>query len=137
MSSAKLAVACGLAAVALSACGIAAKPVAGTIAPGATSAGRARVDDPRTTKTNYLKCLRQDHLQVTEVGKDGLQVGSLPAGPTIVFEPTPGITEGLQIQGVAQARGAEVISSELLYPHGGSDKELKKIETCLDTGVKG
>ena len=62
MSSAKLAVACGFAALALSACGTAAKPVAGS--PGvATSPGtRGKIDDPRTTMNNHLACIRARRL---------------------------------------------------------------------------
>ncbi len=135
MPSAKLAVVSGLVALALSACGIATKSVAGTIHASAPSTSRGRVDDPRTTKTNYLTCLRQHHLPVAEVGSTGLQVGSLPAGPTIDFAPTPGVAEGLQITG--QAQGAEVISSALLYPNEASGPELKQIEDCLATGISG
>lgn len=135
MPSAKLAVVSGLAALALSACGIAAKPVAGTIHATAQSTGRARVDDPRTTKTNYVTCLTQHHLPVAKVGGTDLQVGSLPAGPTIHFAPTPGAAEALQIEG--QSTGAEVISSALLYPNAASDQELKPIEDCLTKGISG
>jgi hypothetical protein len=125
MSSAKLAVACGFAALALSACGSAAKPVAGS--PGvATSPGtRGKIDDPRTTKNNHLACIRQDGLQVAEVGNTDLQIGAPPGGQA----------QGAQIVGTVQ--GAEVIGSALLYPNQGSDAELSKIEACLAQGVTG
>ncbi len=135
MSSAKLAVACGLAALALSACGSAAKPVAGS--PGvATNPGtRGKIDDPRTTKNNHLACIRQDGLQVAEAGNTDIQIGTPPGGPLIHFEPTAGQAQGAQIAGTAQ--GAEVIGNALLYPNQGSDAELAKIENCLAQGVTG
>ncbi|MGI8902857.1 MAG: hypothetical protein ACR2IP_04200 [Solirubrobacteraceae bacterium] len=135
MPSAKSAVLAGLAALALSACGVAAKPLAGTIHATAPATNRGRVDDPRTTKTNYVTCLTQHHLPVAKVGATGLQVGSLPGGPTIDFAPTPGAAEARSIEG--QAQGAEVISSALLYTNAGSDEELKQIEDCLVKGISG
>jgi hypothetical protein len=135
MSSAKLAVACGFVALALSACGSVAKPVAG--GPGvATRPGtRGKIDDPRTTKTNHVACLRQDGLQVAEVGNVDLQIGTPPGGPLVHFEPTAGQAQGAQIAGTVQ--GAEAIGSALLYPNQGSDAELSKIEACLAQGVTG
>ena len=135
MSSAKLAALAGAAAVVLSACGSSAKPLAGTVHPSATPISRGRIDDPRTTKNNHLACLRQAHLPAVKVGSTGLQVGSLPAGPTIDFAPTPGIAQGDAIRN--QTPGAEVIGSALLYPNQASDRELKKIEDCLTKGVTG
>jgi hypothetical protein len=130
MSSAKLAVAAGLAALSLSACGSAAKPVAGT--PQAAVTTRKGLDDPRT---KHLKCIRQDHLAVVRVGTAGLQVGALPSGPSITFEPTPGAAQELQIDG--QVENAEAIGSALLYPHQASDAVLAKVEDCLALGVTG
>jgi hypothetical protein len=124
MSSAKLAALSGLAALALSACG------ASTTTP-----NRGRIDDPRTSQSNHVKCMLKAHLPVVKVGRTDLQVGALPAGPTVHFAPTPGLAQGLQING--QVQGAEVIGSALLYPNQASDNELSKIETCLAQGVKG
>lgn len=135
MSSAKLAVLLGLTALGLSACGTTSKPLAGTLHPATQPLGRGRIDDPRTAVTNHVACLRQDHLPAVKAGSTNLQVGPLPGGPTIDFAPTPGIAQGLQIEG--QAQGAEVIGSALLYPNQGSDKELKQIESCLAKGVLG
>jgi hypothetical protein len=115
-----------LSALALSACGTAVKPATGS---------RGRIDDPRTTKNNHVRCLRDDHLPVQEVGQTGLQIGALPAGPTVVFAPTPGAAQAQQIQ--AQEQGAEVIGSALLYPNQASDSELQTIEDCLAKGVSG
>jgi hypothetical protein len=126
MPSAKLAVTLAAAGIALSACGGSALPPAG---------GRGRVDDPRTAKNDHVQCLRQAHLPVQEVGSTGLQIGSLPAGPTVVFAPTPGAAQAQQLQ--AEEQGAEVIGSALLYPNDGSDSELGAIETCLGQGVSG
>lgn len=127
MSLAKLVMASCLAVLALAACGSTA------VHPG--NAGRGRVDDPRTTQVNHVKCMRQDHLPVEEVGRTGLQIGALPAGPTVVYAPTSGAAQADQIQG--QAQGAEVIGSALLYPNQAPDAELNQIETCLAQGVSG
>jgi hypothetical protein len=133
MSFAKLTLACGLAATTLAACASAVKPVAGTLASTGKPLGRGVVDDPRTHQPNYVKCLQsKEHLPVQKVGPTDLQIGPLPAGPTIHFAITPGIAEGLQI--TAKEQSAEVINSALLYPNQASDTELKKIEDCLSTG---
>jgi hypothetical protein len=110
----------------LSACGSAVKPTTGS---------RGRVDDPRTTKNNRVKCIQQARLPVQEVGRTGLQIGPLPAGPTVVFAPTPGAAQAQQIQ--AEEQGAEAIGSALLYPNQGPDPELEAIEACLAKGVSG
>ena len=134
MRSAKLVVASGLAALALSACGsISCLP---TSASG-TAVGRGRTEDPRSTKNNHVECLRQKALPVTEIGPNKVQVGSWPAGPTVVFTPTPGTAQADQIQGLRWAQSAEVIGSALLFPNQGSDSELGKIEKCIAHGVSG
>jgi hypothetical protein len=140
MSYAKLAAACGLIAVALvvSACGIQAKPVAGTPHASRAPGSHSYVSDPRTP---YLHCLRNDHFKVTkfDTGVDqklrSIQINSTPSGPTIVFEPTPGIAEGDQMKGEEEA--AEVIGSALIYPNRATDKLMKKVESCLSINVKG
>ena len=139
MPLAKLVVACGLIAVALSvsACGIQAKPVAGTKDLYAVPGNHAVVNDPRTP---YLKCLRTDGFALTRFlyGTQQLravQVNAKPSGPTVVFEPTPGIAEGDQMKG--QEEGAEVIGSALIYPNRAPDALMHKVETCLATNVKG
>jgi hypothetical protein len=115
-------IAAALSALALSACAVTAnKP-----------AGRGQVADPRT-QAGRLDCLRAHHLDVTEVGSTGLQVGPLPAGATIRFAPSSGAAEGDQIRGTAQ--GAEVIGSALLYPNQAPDSELHVIENCVAQGV--
>jgi hypothetical protein len=138
MSSAKLAAATGLAALALSACGTA-------------TPGHGKLDDPRSGTGNHLACLQQAHLPVQEVtlteageptsdpvlSHPGLQIGALPAGPTVVYDPTAGAAQASAIGGTGHYQGAEVIGSALLYVHGGSDSELKQIETCLAQGVSG
>jgi hypothetical protein len=131
MSSAKLAIACGFVAVVLSACGAKSNPAAGTIPPTATSAGHAKIDDPRT---KHVTCLRQHQVPVTEVGRVWLQINA-PGSPKVLFTPTPGAAQSLQING--QDPGAEVIGSALLYPEQASDKVLSTVEDCLDQGVKG
>jgi hypothetical protein len=132
MSSAKLAAACALLALALSACGTSSKPLAGSAAVQENHAGRGVVDDPRT---KHLKCLRQHHVQAIKVGQTMLQVGTPPNGASVTFAPTPGAAQHEQIAG--QVENAEVIGSALLAPHQASDHELKVVEDCLAVGVSG
>ncbi|MGC9220980.1 MAG: hypothetical protein ACP5H2_06460 [Solirubrobacteraceae bacterium] len=136
MSLAKVAIVCGLATLALAGCGIQTKPLAGTNLKQSKDYYGV-VDDPLTPHTN---CLRADHVKfrVYLSGKQRLpaiQVGTLPSGPTIIFYPTPGIAQGLQIMGEEQ--GAEVIGSALLYPNKASNAELQTVETCTAIGVSG
>jgi hypothetical protein len=98
--------------------------------------GRGQVDSPLTNDPNRVACLRAAHLHVQEVGRTTLQIGPLPAGATIRFQPTAGLAEGLQLQGVRWAQGAEVIGAALLYPHHAPDWQLTAIENCLGAGVK-
>jgi hypothetical protein len=134
MSSAKLVVVSGLAAVALAGCGtINIKPAAST--GSAAPVSRGKLDDPRTTKNNRVECLRGAHLAVQEVGATGLQVGSPSTGPSVVFEPTAGAAQSEQIQ--ARVPGAEVIGSALVYPNHAPDAELELVEGCVAKGVSG
>lgn len=136
MSLAKLPAAGGLVALVLSGCGMAAKPLAGTAHITRLRGNHAQVDDPRTKHT---KCLVQHDLPLRLYRASGdrpaIQVGSAPSGPTIVFEPTPGDAQGLQI--VGQAQGAEVIGSALVYPNAAPDSELQTVENCVAIGVTG
>jgi hypothetical protein len=95
------------------------------------------VDDPRNV---HLPCLRGAGLPIHEYATGAqrlptIQVGTLPTGPTIIFYPTPGIAQGLQLMGEEQ--GAEVIGSALLYPNQASDSELSIVEKCVAIGVSG
>ena len=137
MPSAKLAVAIGLSALSLSACGTTSKPEAGTAA--AIAKSQQGVDDP---STRHILCLEQEHItvrpeQVTVAGQSlpGFQVGALPYGPTVSFEPTPGDAQGVQIHG--QAQQAEVIGSALLYPNQAPGGLLSQVEACVAKGVTG
>jgi hypothetical protein len=137
MPSAKLAVAIGLSALSLSACGTTSKPEAGTKA--AIAKSHKGVDD---AATKHIVCLQQEHIPVrresiTVAGRPlpAFQVDSGPQGPTVGFEPTPGDAQGVAIQGQAQA--AEVIGSALLYPNQASDHLLSKVESCVAKGVSG
>ena len=100
-----------------------------------SSQGRGKVDDPRIDNPDRLACLRQAGLPARLVGQTGIQVGALPAGPTIAFTPSLGAAQALQIDGQTQA--AEVIGAALLYPHHGGAAELTAIETCLAQNVTG
>ncbi len=130
MSFARAALLSAAAALMLSACGTI------NVKPSASNSGSARsrgqVDDPRTTKSNHVQCLRADSLSVREVGNSDLLV----AGSVRVhFEPTPGAAQARQMEGGDQ--GAEVIGSALLYPGQAPDAELTEIEHCIAQGVKG
>ncbi|MFZ1994212.1 MAG: hypothetical protein WAU75_08890 [Solirubrobacteraceae bacterium] len=137
MSSAKLAAAVALSALSLSACGIPSKPEAGT--PKAIANGHKGLDDARAKHT---ACLQQAHiayrnewLAVAGQRLPSFQVGTAPSGPTVIFEPTPGDAQGVQIQGEAQ--GAEVIGSALVYPNQSSDGLMTVVENCVAKGVSG
>jgi hypothetical protein len=133
MPSAKLAVAVGLAALSLSACGTTSKPEAGSTQ--AIAKTHKQVDDPRK---KHIVCLQQEHIPVQRIttgGLPGLQVETAPSGPTVVFDPTPGTAQAMQIEGKAQ--GAEVIGAALLYPNQASEKLLQKVEDCVAQGVSG
>lgn len=127
---------CVATALSLAACGIAAKPEAGTAHVDLARGSHARVDDPRT---KHVDCLLADRLPIRLYRASGnrpaIQVGSAPSGPTIVFEPTPGAAQGAQITG--QVQGAEVIGSALVYPNAAPDAELSKVEACVALGVTG
>ncbi|HWE58861.1 MAG TPA: hypothetical protein VG228_04130 [Solirubrobacteraceae bacterium] len=137
MSAVKVAVACGLVALLISACGIPPKPEAGTPHLRKQPGTHARTDDPRV---KHVACLRSAKIHfhqyyTAEHHLPAIQVGSLPNGPTIIFYPTPGIAQGLQIMGEEQA--AEVIGGALLYPNKATGNELSTIENCTATGVTG
>jgi hypothetical protein len=117
-----------LIALAATACGSAVKPATGS---------RGKIDDPRTARANRIECLTGQHLPVQKVGLNELLIGPQPAGPRVVFEATEGASQGVQISGLRQQQGAEVIGAALLFPDQASDKELGTIETCLSKGVKG
>lgn len=97
--------------------------------------GRGKIDDPRTFHPDRVACLESAHLPVQLVGHTGIQIGALPAGPTVWFDATSGAAQAQQIDGQAQA--AEVIGAALLYPNRGSPGELTVIENCLAEGVSG
>jgi hypothetical protein len=130
VSPVKLVLAAGLAAVSLSACGMTAKPEAGSVKAATTD--HRRVDDPRAT---HVQCMREKHIPVYEFGRTWLQVGTVPYGPTIHFQPTPGAAQDMQITG--QAQSAYVIGSAQVYPNQAPDDLLEKVETCLALGVSG
>jgi hypothetical protein len=139
MSFVKLAMACGLVAVAMgvSGCGIKAKPVAGSAHLNSAPGNHGYIDDPRVS---HLACLQRNGFKYTlfDTRKGhlpGIQIGSRPSGPTVVFYPTDGIAEGVQLNG--QAEAAEVIGAALLYPNQASETALSKIEPCIAQGVKG
>ena len=138
MSLAKLVPACVPLVLAVAACGgSVANPPAGAAN---ASQGRGRIDNPRSNQPNRIACLRHARLPVAStslLGHPAIQIGSPGTGPTVVFEPTPGIAQGIQMQGNRAFQGAEVIGSALLYPNAASDSELSKVEACVAHGVSG
>ena len=122
MPHAKSVAAVGAAAVILCGCSAVVKP----------PQGRGKVEDPRTA-AGRLECLRSDRLPVAKVGQTALQIGALPSGPTVQFEPSNGAAETRHVEGTAQ--GAEVIGSALLYPHQAADAEMTQIENCVGRGM--
>lgn len=122
MPHAKPVAALGAAAMILCGCSAVAKP----------PQGRGHVDDPLTI-AGRLQCLVSQHLPARAVGQTMIQIGPLPFGPTVQFEPSNGAAETLQVEGAAQ--GAEVIGSALLYPHQAPDAELTRVENCVAQGM--
>jgi hypothetical protein len=98
--------------------------------------GRGQIDSPLTTSPDRLACLRAAHLPVQVLGPTTVQVGSLPVGATVKFEPTAGIAQSLQLQGIRWAQGAEVIGAALLFPHQAPGSQVTAIENCLGVGVR-
>lgn len=125
MHHAKPAAALSLVAILLCGCSSVVKP----------PQGRGKVDDPLLNQPNRVACLRQAKLPVQLVGNTGIQIGALPAGPSVWFQPTPGAAQSQQIY--AQSQGAEVIGAALLYPHQAPDGEVTVIENCLAQNVTG
>jgi hypothetical protein len=113
----------GVAAILLCGCGAVAHP----------PQGRGRVDDPVTAAPYRLACLLSHHLPARKVGIYGIQIGALPAGPTVQFAPSNAVAESLKVTGVAQ--GAEMIGNALVYPHQASDSELTQVEDCVAKGM--
>ncbi len=133
MLSAKVAAAAILIAISISACGVTAKPLAGT--PQAKVQAKTGIDDPRT---KHVQCLRKQHIAVRKEqisGHPGFQVGVGPADPTVQFQATPGAAQNQAIMG--QAQGAEAIGAALLYPNQAPNHLLSKVESCVELGVTG
>ena len=134
MRTATLAAAALALAIALSACGSTHKYEAGT--PQATAQAEKGLNDPRTT---HIKCLRADGVtdirELTIDGHPSFQVGRRPSGPTVVFLPTPGAAQDVQIAG--EDGGAEVIGSAQVYPNLAPSELAHQVETCTAVGVSG
>jgi hypothetical protein len=138
MTPVKVAVACGLMALLISACGIPTKPEAGTAHLTKHAGFYGVVDDPRKPQ---IACLKSDKLPYREYYADGvqhlpaIQVGSGTQGPTMIFYPTAGVSQGMQIMG--QEAGGEAIGSLLVYPNQSAKSMLTKVEACAAIDVKG
>ena len=133
MSRMPLVTACALAACALAACGSTTKPLAGTVPPTATTAGRAKLDDPRP---DHIKCLKEHGFQQAhKVGIADVYIEPGQDAPYVHYEPSPGAAQEKQIEGVEQ--GAEVIGSALLYPGAANETQLNTIEKCVAQNVLG
>jgi hypothetical protein len=137
MSSAKVAAAAVLVAMSLSACGVKAKPVAGSQAAATYSKKHFF-----SALSKHEACLTQKHVTWHAKMQGGappgyptIQVRTRPSGPTIEFTLTPGDAQATQIKG--QSQGAEAIGSALLYPNQASDALLNVVEKCVAKGVTG
>jgi hypothetical protein len=132
MSLVKVTVVCGLAALLISACGITAKPEAGSSPAQLKKSGDyyGRVDNPALYQ---VRCLKTDKLKFrlhyTLKGHfPVIQIGKVMDGPKMIVYPTGGIVQGLAILGDEQ--GAEIINQVALYPNQATGKLLKKAEAC-------
>jgi hypothetical protein len=132
MSLVKVVVVCALAALLVSACGIQPKPEAGSGFATFRKSGdwQARVDNPVRKQVECLKQYKVKYrLYITRKQQlPAIQLGKAPEGPLMVFYPTAGIAQGLQIMGEEQ--GAEVINATLLYPNEATGKLLNEAEEC-------
>lgn len=132
MSLAKVTIVCGLAALLISACGIQAKPQAGSSFNTLQKSGNyyGRVDDPVRKQVKCLIAHKMNyHFYYTaKQHLPAIQILKAPEGPTMVFYPTAGIAQGLQIMG--QEQGAEVINATLLYPNDATGRLLTEAEAC-------
>ncbi len=81
------------------------------------------------------QCLQQDHIPVTEFGRDvapGREQAHWPDGPVPAHAGRrPGRPD------LRRVESAEVIGSALLYPNQASDRLLQQVEGCMAQGVKG
>jgi hypothetical protein len=136
MSRRTLLLVCGLTTLAVSGCGMTAKPPAGTPDLAKARGNHAQVDDPRT---KHVRCMKADGLPVRLFRASGarpaIQIGTPPSGPTVIFEPTQQDATGVQI--VGQAQGAEVIGAALVYPNQAPDQVMQEVESCMAIGVTG
>lgn len=136
MSLAKSLFAAGVAAIALGACGITPKPVAGTRHLNGAPGNHARFDDPRGSRMGCLLGLGVPVREYRAAGaRPAIQVGTRPTGPTIVFEPSPSAAEGLKIEGLAQ--GAMMVGAALVYPNRTPDGLAQAVANCIGVGVTG
>jgi hypothetical protein len=114
--------------IALSACSNLQKPVATS----GRLISRGKIDDPRL---KHFACLQQHGLPVTEPNPTEIQVGPAGQGPLMKFLATPGMAQGVQIAGSAQA--AYVVGNALVYPNQAPYSELQVIDGCAAIGVTG
>jgi hypothetical protein len=117
----------------LAALGAAAMLLCGCSAVAHPPQGRGRVDDPVTAAPDRLACLLSHQIPARKVGMNRIQIGALPAGPTVHFVPSNAVAEALKVTGAAQ--GAEMIGNALVYPHQASDSELTQVEDCVAKGM--
>lgn len=131
---AKLAAAGGLAAIALSACGITQKPFVGTHHVNRQPGSHAVLDNPRVI---HRKCLKKIgptiHPYRTSQGFVAVQVGHKPTGPTVIYYPTS--AELLKIMG--KTPGGVMIGASMVFPNRAPDKLALAVINCVDIGVPG
>ena len=92
--------------------------------------GGGGAPDPNDKRAVALACIRDEQgLEARLAGEKSIQVDGA-GGPRVEFMGSWGEAEGRQFQGEAQ--DAEQIGAALLFINQGSEKQLKKIETCLE-----
>jgi len=87
--------------------------------------------DPNDDRAVTLDCLKtKQKLDARLLGPHAIEVGAPDSGPRIQFYLTAGQAEAAQFEG--RGEGSEQIDKALLYVRKSSDKQLKKVEECLD-----
>ena len=85
--------------------------------------------NPNDKRAVALDCIRDAGLEAALTGEKSIQVDGA-SGPRVEFLVSSGEAEARQFQGDAQA--AEQIGAALLFVNQAGEKDLKKIETCLE-----
>jgi hypothetical protein len=119
-----------IAALALTAAVACAGCASGTSTAGGGGAGatsHAVSFDPRN---GAFGCIVGKGFAATKVGTDTIDLGPAAGGAKVVYATTPFAATQDQIHG--QAEGAEVIAGAKLFVKNLPERDLSKLESCLD-----